>query len=151
MRYTKILLLIPGYHNSHYEYVGLPAGLGYLSEALDQQGGAQQCVVDMRLDSHMRGLEKTIRAFKPDLIAASLMSFRYKDHYRLFTHLKNVFPDITIAAGGPHVSTFREKMMSDCPAVDLAFVLEQLFRCLGRGREAEQTECGTDQPFHVTC
>ena len=80
--YKRVLLLVPGYKKSHYEYAGLPAGVGYISEALDC-AGIDQKIVDMRLGYSYAQLKKRIEDFNPDLIGASMMSFRHKDHYEL--------------------------------------------------------------------
>ena len=121
--YKRVLLLVPGYKKSHYEYAGLPAGGGYISEALDREGIDQE-VVDMRLGYSYRQLKKRIRSFKPDLIGVSMMSFRHKDHYSLIEKIKSDFNDVSIAVGGPHVSTFRSKALEVCDAIDYGFTLE---------------------------
>lgn len=122
MRYEKVLLIRPGYKHSHYEYAGLPAGLGYISEALDR-AEIEQEIVDMFLGDSYLQLKKRIRLFKPDLIGITMMSFRYKDHYRLLDKLKSEFKNIHIVAGGPHISTLREKVLDDCVA-DYGITLE---------------------------
>jgi len=136
-RLEKILLLMPGYRKSHYEYAGLPAGLGYVSESLSRAGFISQKIVDMRLGYDYRQLVKIIKQFRPDIVGASLMSFRHKDHYRLLEDIKKVFPDIKIAAGGPHISTYREKALAECPAIDFGITLEgdDSFIELCQGRE----------------
>jgi len=121
--YRRVLLIVPGYRDSHYEYAGLPAGMGYVSEALDK-AGVEQEVVDMRLGYGWRHLSARIRSFRPDLIGATMMSFRYKDNYALLEKIKEEFPGMDIMLGGPHMSTFREKAMEECPAIDFGITLE---------------------------
>lgn len=121
--YKKVLLLVPGYKGSHYEYAGLPAGMGYVSEALDRVGIEQE-VVDMRLGHDYQYLKKRIKSFSPDIIGATMMSFRHKDHYDLLDKIKSEFSEIDIAVGGPHLSTFREKALKGCSAIDYGFTLE---------------------------
>ena len=94
-KYDRVMLVVPSYRKSHYEYAGLPAGLGYISEALETSGIGQE-VVDMRLGYPYTHLKKRIRQFKPKLIGFSLMSFRYKEHYALMDRVKKDFPDIKI-------------------------------------------------------
>ena len=121
--YRRVLLVVPGYKGSHYEYAGLPAGMGYVSEALDR-AGIEQEVVDMRLGYGYAYLKKRIQAFGPDLIGATMMSFRHKDHYDLLEKIRGDFKDIDIAVGGPHLSTFREKALESCGSIDYGFTLE---------------------------
>ncbi|MFC1570481.1 B12-binding domain-containing radical SAM protein [Candidatus Omnitrophota bacterium] len=121
--YKRVLLIVPGYKKSHYEYAGLPAGVGYISEALDRAGIDQE-IVDMRLGYSYGQLKKRIEEFKPDLIGASMMSFRHKDHYELLDKIKADFQDVDIAAGGPHLSTFRDKALKVCDSIDYGFTLE---------------------------
>lgn len=121
--YKRVLLLVPGYRDSHYEYTGLPAGMGYLSEAL-LGAGIEHEVMDMRLGYGFAHLRKKIRSFRPDLIGATMMSFRYRDNYALLSRIKEEFPGTDIVLGGPHLSTFREKVLEECPAVDFGVTLE---------------------------
>jgi radical SAM superfamily enzyme YgiQ (UPF0313 family) len=123
-RFSKIMFVVPAYAGSHYEYVGLPAGLGYLSETLLDNGFTDQCVVDMRLGYNYAYLRRKIDEFSPDLIGVSMMSFRYKDHYELMARIKADNPGVTVVGGGPHISTFREKAMEECPAMDYGMTLE---------------------------
>jgi len=100
MRYKKILLVRPGYKESHYEYAGLPTGLGYISEAL-QKNGIEHRIFDMCLGYEESDLHDCIKSFEPDLIGISMMSFRYRDHYALADGIKNRFKNCAIVAGGP--------------------------------------------------
>ncbi|MFA6635558.1 MAG: radical SAM protein [Candidatus Omnitrophota bacterium] len=136
--YKRVLLLVPGYKKSHYEYAGLPAGAGYISEALDREG-IDQKIVDMRLGYSYGQLKKHINLFRPDLIGLSMMSFRHKDHYDLIGKIKTEFPDIAIAVGGPHLSTFREKALEACGAIDYGFTLE--------GEDAIIELCAGEKPL----
>lgn len=123
MAYNRVLLIRPDYKGSHYEYVGLPAGLGFISEALDREGIRQE-VVDMLLGYDYSYLKRRIQSFNPDLIGINLMSFRYKDHYGLLKKIKADFPHTAVIAGGPHISTFRERAMEECPEIDFGATLE---------------------------
>jgi anaerobic magnesium-protoporphyrin IX monomethyl ester cyclase len=139
--FNRILLLMPGYRKSHYEYAGMPAGLGYVSESLLRSGFDSQVVVDMRLGYDYGHLAKVIRQFKPDIIGASLMSFRHKDHYALLERIKKDFPDVKIAAGGPHISTYREKALVECRAIDFGITLE--------GDDTAVELCQGREPLHI--
>ena len=122
IRYSRVLLITPPVK------VDLGAirpsiGLGYISEILTQNGIEHE-VLDMLLGYSWRDLDENIRRFKPDLIGVSLFSNRYKAAYAILEAVKKEYPDITVVAGGPHVSCLRTEVLKDCPAVDFGVYLE---------------------------
>ncbi|MDP3791515.1 MAG: radical SAM protein [Candidatus Omnitrophota bacterium] len=121
--YKRVLLIRPNYKQSHYEYVGLPAGLGYISESL-KKGKIAHKVFDMSLGYSNRDLLESISSFNPDLIGISMMSFKYRDHYALADFIKDSFKNIKIVAGGPHISTFRARTLEECISIDYGVALE---------------------------
>lgn len=123
MSRNRILLVNADYPGSHYDYPGLPTGLGYISESLSTEG-IEHKVFDMGLGGGYKRLRKCALSYKPDIIGYSLMSFRYKHNYSVLQTLKKDFPKIRIVAGGPHISTFKEKALSDCLAIDIGVVME---------------------------
>jgi radical SAM superfamily enzyme YgiQ (UPF0313 family)/GT2 family glycosyltransferase len=122
MRFRKVLLVTPNYRKSHYRPV-LATGPGYLAENLK---GAnilyEYCDLGFR-DGHKQ-LQKKIKEFKPELLGISLLSYRYKDHYRLISFLKENYTDVPIIVGGPHVTMLKEKILAECPDIDWGVVLE---------------------------
>jgi anaerobic magnesium-protoporphyrin IX monomethyl ester cyclase len=123
MRFKKVLLVRPNYRESHYEYAGLPTGLGYISEALSASG-IEHMVFDMCLGYSDQDLLKTINSFKPDLVGISMMSFKYRDHYALADKIRIACKGCAVVAGGPHVSTFRDLVLNDCKSIDYGITLE---------------------------
>jgi radical SAM superfamily enzyme YgiQ (UPF0313 family) len=121
--YSKVFLIKPGYKGSYYKYRDLPIGLGYISEALNRNG-IDNCCYDLHLNSKLSRLIRAIGDFKPDLIGLSLMSFGFKDHYKLIERIKKNFPQVPIVIGGPHATTFREKVLTKCQAADYVITLE---------------------------
>jgi magnesium-protoporphyrin IX monomethyl ester (oxidative) cyclase len=84
-------------------------------------------------------LRQKITSFKPDLVGISLMSLMYKRSYEIINIIKQTDSSIHIIAGGPHISTLREKVLDDCPALDYGAVLEgeELILELCRGDELQ--------------
>lgn len=119
----RVLLIKPAYHDSHYKYNDLPAGLGYISQALDNSNISNK-VLDMHSDKKISNLFKGIEKFSPELIGLSLMSYKFLRHYELINAIKDKFPNIPIVVGGPHVSTFREAVLKKCKSIDFAVTLE---------------------------
>lgn len=122
-RYSRVMLIKPIYFRSHYGHRHLPAGLGYISEALNRVG-ILNTVVDMGLGYDLEELKSKIQKFEPDLIGVSIMSLGYKDTYGMINELKKAYPEIAVIAGGPHVSTLRERVMRDCLSIDYGVTLE---------------------------
>lgn len=124
MRYKRVLLISPFYSSSVYRVEPyLNAGLGYVSEALHAAGIKHQ-VYDMSLQTQSELLYKRIQQFDPDLIGISMCSLNFRNHYALANEIKSMFPHIHIVAGGPHVSTFRKKVLEDCLSIDFGITLE---------------------------
>jgi len=123
MSFNRVLLLFPEYKGTQFGATHPPAGLGYISEALCQNH-IEHRVVDMRLDPGIGNLQSAIRRFGPDLVGASMMTLLHRDSYRLLEQIKQASPGVSIAAGGPHVSTFREKALEQCPAIDFGIARE---------------------------
>jgi len=120
MKYTKVLLINPGYSRTYFTLPVLPAGLGYLSESL-RQNGLEYNIFDMSLGYSFAGLKKKIDYFKPQLIGISCISYMLKNTYRMVSGIKRLYPGITIVLGGPHASSVKEKALRECAGLD--FVL----------------------------
>jgi radical SAM superfamily enzyme YgiQ (UPF0313 family) len=121
--FHKVLLVNPAYEASHYRTPSLLSGLGYVSEALIR-AGIENRVIDMALGYSEADLLKIAREFNPDLFGFFLMTYRYRDHYRLIGQIRQAFPQATIVVGGPHLSTNREEVLESCAAVDYGVVRE---------------------------
>jgi len=101
-----------------------PVGLGYLAESLRFRG-VEYDILDMTLGQRAKDLFKKVNEFKPDLIGLTLWTYMYKNTYRLIERIsKACSGGISIAVGGPHVSTLREEVLGDCRAIDFGFVFE---------------------------
>lgn len=123
MSYDKVLLINADYPDSHYAYAGLPVGIGYISEVLSATGIDHQ-VFDLSLERDFKKLKRKIETYMPGLIGYSLFTFRHRYNYRVLEKLKQAFPLIPIVAGGPHISTLREKVLLDCNAINFGITLE---------------------------
>jgi anaerobic magnesium-protoporphyrin IX monomethyl ester cyclase len=122
MRFKRILLVNPPYPGSRVKAI-FSAGLGYIAEILKTQG-FEYDVLDMSLGYAYLDLKKKIKDFNPELVAVSMMTYKYKHSYGLIRRIKRDFPHISIVAGGPHISLFREKTLRDCPQLDFGVVME---------------------------
>jgi glycosyltransferase involved in cell wall biosynthesis/radical SAM superfamily enzyme YgiQ (UPF0313 family) len=123
MKYKRVLLIFPDYAGGHYGALRPPAGVGYLAQVL-QEGGVEHDVLDMSLGGGLSTLKKKLLYFRPDIVAISLMSFMYKRSYQIVGCVKDVLSGVTVVAGGPHVSTLREKVLEECKGLDYGIVQE---------------------------
>jgi len=119
----RILLINAAYPGSHYDYLNLPIGLGYISETLSGNG-IEHKIFDLGIDGGYRKLKRFISSYRPRFIGYSLMSFRYKYNYSILNALKSDFPEVKIIAGGPHISTFKKNALTDCRAIDIGVMME---------------------------
>ena len=102
----KILLVKPTYPGSPFGRGGWPVSLGYLAQALQDEGIDYQTA---DLDWQDKGqLFQKIKSYRPDLLGISLLTCCYKHHYALLSELKDNFTNLRIVAGGPHISILRE-------------------------------------------
>lgn len=100
-----------------------PVGLGYIAESLNQHG-IDYRVVDMAARFSDNYLIREVRRFQPDLIGISMLTAGYRRAYKLLERIKDIFPHIPIAAGGPYVSSLGERALADCSSIDYGVVLE---------------------------
>ena len=139
LRFSRLLLVnMPIKKGRHVLPDFPPVGLGYLSESL-LNADIEHDVLDMMLGYDLSHLINIIRKGRYDLVGFSLYTFQYATAYRLIAAVKREFPEIKIIAGGPHVSTFREEVLRDCPALDFGVVME--------GEGALIKLCQNDLPY----
>lgn len=120
----KILLVAPRFYEGKFQLAILPVtGLGYIAESL-KRSGFEIAVLDMNLQYSYSDLRKKILEFKPDFIGLTVMTFSHRSVYALASRIKSEFPHIKIVVGGPHVSTLKEKVLTDCPGIDFGIILE---------------------------
>lgn len=121
MRFSRVLLVNPYYKGRFPPF--LPGGLAYIAEALKNEG-VEYDFVNMGLDKSMHNLRKRISSFSPNLVGVQMMTFQHKQTYNLIRKIKDMFPDLPIVVGGPHVSTMRTVVLEENECIDYGIVLE---------------------------
>jgi len=139
MGFRKILLFNALYGVDYYDLASPPAGLGTIAEILEAEAVPYH-VMDMNLHGHISKALRFAGEVSPDLVGISMMTLNYRENYRFMGALKKILPGIKIVVGGPHVSTYRERIFTDCPDVDFAVLEEgeETFRELAAGRPPEK-------------
>jgi anaerobic magnesium-protoporphyrin IX monomethyl ester cyclase len=118
--YKRVLLCIPAY-SGIFGWPGVPhPGVGYLSEFLSRND-IKNTVIDMRLGYNVADLIRKAREFRADLIGVTLMTYKHEDEYMLINEIKKA--GYAVVIGGPHVSTFKKKVLEECDA-DFAVKME---------------------------
>lgn len=121
--FKRVSLIYPPTFESKWGAIRPPVGLGYISEMLQQQGIEHQ-IIDMSLGYSLAYVQKRIASFHTDLIGVSMTSLFHQTVYALLHMLKQTFPAIPIAVGGPHISTLRDQVLQECQAIDYGITLE---------------------------
>lgn len=121
--FHRVSLIYPPNFESAWGAIRPPIGIGYLSEMLRQHAIDHQ-VIDMSLGYSVAQAQKKIAAFHTDAIGVSMTSLHHQRVYDMLDTLKRAFPTIPIIAGGPHLSTLRQQVLAECPAIDYGVVLE---------------------------
>lgn len=117
----KVFLIIPNIAGQYFRTGQPHVGVAYLAGSLLKNGHDVK-VADLRVEPDEVVLYRNIRKFKPDLLGVTCVSLGYLNTYKLITRLKKKFK-IPIIIGGPHVATFREKVLKESDA-DMAAIGE---------------------------
>ncbi|MBI2251645.1 MAG: radical SAM protein [Armatimonadetes bacterium] len=125
--FKKVLFVDLVYPGSFYHKgrnIAPSMGIGYLSQILENSG--IKCkVFDLSLGYTKNDLENLIYDFKPELAAFSLMTFKYKHHYKFIKEIKEILPSgAKIIVGGAHITSWEKKIFKECDFIDFAAVKE---------------------------
>lgn len=120
---ARVLLVQPFYPGTHFFSPYFPAGLGYLAEYLEANGQIVE-VMDMGLGYKTHDLLSKIREVKPDILGMTMMTYMFKNTFKIIKAVKDENQDIAVIVGGPHVSTNREQVLKDCLEIDFGCVME---------------------------
>ena len=120
--FERVLIINPNYKEKACAPL-IFAGLGYITEAL-KQNKIEYDFIDLNLGYSEKELFRKIDSFKPDLLGIQIMSIKYLQTYKLLDRIKQKFPNLSIVAGGAHVTTFQEKVLEECGSIDFGIVFE---------------------------
>ena len=68
-------------------------------------------------------LDRHLKAFVPELISLSAMTFQYDTMIKLATYLKRRLPGVTLVAGGYHVTLMHREMADEIPPIPLDYMI----------------------------
>lgn len=89
-------------------------GVAYLASFLRQKG-VEVRIFDDGIEEDTAGLPGTIARFRPDLVGITMFSYCFRYARELVDMVKKECA-VPVVVGGPHVSTARERILSDTSA-----------------------------------
>src|SRR3989338_395860 len=123
MRYNRVFLFYPAdYAFDRFRVTRPPAGLGYVAQALEDNG-TEYDFIDLRFGQSFSEIKKRIEGFKPDLVGTSMMTVKYENVYSLIKRV-HAIGGFDIIFGGPHTSALEEDVIKECPEIKYAVVGE---------------------------
>lgn len=122
MRFKRVLLVSPP-SSSRYGGLRVPAGIGYVVQAL-HDSSIQYDYIDMRIGYTFDDLKRKVRHFAPDLVGIGMITLEYKNTYRMMSAIKEVSPEVKIVVGGHHMTILKEAVLEECGAVDFGVVAD---------------------------
>ncbi len=124
-----------------------PLGVGYVGACLEQAGHEVILVDAMAEYLDVAGAAQAVAGHDPELVGVSaLTTLSAEITYAFAQAVRDLLPDTPIVMGGPHVTSFAETVLQDCPAVDIAvpgdgeFVMAALADRIAAGASHEDVE-----------
>jgi anaerobic magnesium-protoporphyrin IX monomethyl ester cyclase len=120
MRIPKILFITPPFHAGVVEVAGkwVPLYLVYLAGAARAAGYHVAIYDAMTKNVGYEEIERRIRAYRPDFVAASVFTATAPDALEVIRLAKRVDPAIRTILGGVHASFMYEEMFTATEALD---------------------------------
>ena len=101
-----------------------PLGLMYIASYLREKYGYDVRIEDIRVSRNDRqGLESMIRAFSPDIVGISALTFESNSLPWIAESVKRVNANTPVLLGGPHATAYQEKAL-EIPGIDYVVVGE---------------------------
>ncbi len=112
--YKRVLLCVPPVVGAFKGFMTTPhVGIGYLSEFLTHNGIENE-IIDMRLGYSIKDVQRQIKAFDPDLVGITLVTYQHSFQYKIIEEIQS--SKYQIVVGGPHVSAIGKKVLKECKA-----------------------------------
>ena len=125
----KVVFILPPYDYSRSVgstrkkvQIGLlpPLGVGYLAASLEAHGHAAALVDAVAEQLDVDGAAEAVATHKPDVVGiSSFTAWGPNSAYAMAKAIHARLPDVPIIMGGPHVTSFANAILDECPEVDL--------------------------------
>ncbi len=94
-------------------------GLGYLAAVLEKNG-YQVDVIDCQVEKlSIEQFTKEIQKRQPNIVGITSSTLTYKSGLNLIKATKQILPNCTTLAGGPHVTFWDDHALEECPELDI--------------------------------
>lgn len=118
------VLLVKPRHNASTGHAIPPLGVMYLGAVARELPGVEVDIVDMTpWPMSYRDVDHKLRTYRPDLVGISAITFESEGAARVAKLAKDWNPDVPVAFGGPHATSYTELVLSD-ENVDVAAIGE---------------------------
>ncbi|MGC8580529.1 MAG: B12-binding domain-containing radical SAM protein [bacterium] len=121
---ARLLLIKSG--NIHTRSMGItpPLGIMYLASYARQKRGDESMLMDLRFAKEpLHDVYNAIINFKPDVVGISAITLEAELIHHISRITKKISKSIPVIVGGPHATTFPEKVLAD-ERIDIAVIGE---------------------------
>jgi radical SAM superfamily enzyme YgiQ (UPF0313 family) len=120
-------LLVKAIHNDYTDLVIQPLGVMHLSGYLKHKGYPETRILDQKVQRlGFEDIERYVAEWRPGLVGVSALTWEANAAHEVARRVKAIDPRIVTVFGGPHASSYTEKILED-PNVDVV--------CVGEGEE----------------
>ncbi len=123
-----------------------PLGLLYLASYIKKHSDYNVAILDSLIDKlSYTDIEEKIKAFNPDIIGVTALTFTMPDVMKTIRLAKKVIPSALICLGGAHVSLYPKETLS-LPGVDYVFIgdseksFKKFIDNIEQGKDLEEVE-----------
>jgi len=139
---SKMLLILPPHEITDFNMFtrpswgigrALPLGLLTVGSYIHSKGhdvkiiDSRELIVKHKTNEYIQLIVEVVEEFRPDVIGISVLTALFPEALKIACELKKNFPDCTIIAGGPHVSTEPDLTFQQNRYIDAI--------CIGAGEE----------------
>jgi anaerobic magnesium-protoporphyrin IX monomethyl ester cyclase len=118
----RIVLVVP---LSRTHYVVPPIGLGYIATALRNHGFNDIVILDcLKEKLGFKGLQRRLARLRPAVVGFQLFSYDFFTVLQNIDMVKEMFQDVVVVIGGPHISAVGAPSLGEIPGADFGFAGE---------------------------
>ena len=167
MEFTRVLLAVPPEINQLeiYRIAGVkapPLGLAYIAAVLEKFGHIVKIIDSPTLSLKLSDFIRKVKRFKPDIVGFTAITPTIYKAYKAAKAIKNIYPEIPVIIGGPHVSFMYEEALSkryidfvvrgegEYTSLELINTIERYGLDISKIREISGIAYRYDDKIHVT-
>ncbi len=102
----------------------MPQGIASLAAVLEQAGHTVAVLDPSPQKLSFEEIIERIKKENPDVLGISALTHAAKNGYKVANMIKKEMPNISVVMGGTHCTIFPEKVMQECPSLDVVVIGE---------------------------